>query len=46
MNEIEDAISARVAEFWAAVAERPDDGRTYADEDQLRQIVREMRDAW
>lgn len=41
--EIEAAVAARMATFWAAVAARPDDGTTYADEAQARQIAQEIR---
>ena len=44
--EIEAAVADRMADFWAAVAARPDDGTTYADQAQARQIEQEVRDAY
>jgi hypothetical protein len=45
-NEIEAAVAQRMRQFWAAVAARPEDGTTYADQDQARQIAQEIRDRY
>jgi len=45
-NEIEAIVAQRMRQFWAAVAQRPEDGTTYADETQARQIAQEIRDRY
>ena len=46
MNEIEAAIAARRAEFWAAVDDENGGDHTNANYAQLEQILQDLRDSF